>query len=277
METLSSPGAAERFGLVDSHAHLDMEAFARDRDEVVARAFQAGLESVLCPAELTEERSAAVVLDLVRRHPRLLAAAGVHPHRAALYGRAAEDALRRLAAGGEIRAVGEIGLDFHYNLSPPSDQSRAFRAQLGLAAELRLPVILHSRDAGPEVLDAVREANLSRGGVLHCFTESWPIAARALDLGLHISFSGILTFPGATDLRETARRIPDGRLLVETDAPYLAPVPYRGKGRRNEPAWVVETARLLAGLRNVPFEELADATTRTYCGLFGFEKSRTGC
>lgn len=277
MEAQTPRGQAERLGLVDSHAHLDMEAFDSDRAQVVDRAFRAGLESVLCPADLTSPRSVDLVLDLVRRHPRLLAAAGVHPHQAGLYGPDAESGLRRLAAVGAIRAVGEVGLDFHYNLSPPTDQRRALASQLRLAAELGLPVILHSRDAGEEVLDAVREAAPARGGVLHCFTESWEIARRALDLGLHISFSGILTFPGAAGLRETARKIPDGRILVETDAPYLAPVPHRGQGRRNEPAWVVETARLLAGLRGVAFEDLADSTTRTYGALFGFEKTRPGC
>jgi TatD DNase family protein len=277
MDAPSRTAAVDRLGPTDSHAHLDLEAFDADRDAVVARAFEAGLEAILCPADLACNRSLALVLDLARRHPRVLAAAGVHPHQAGLFGAEAEAALRRLAAEGSIRAVGEIGLDFHYNLSPPAAQRRAFRAQLGLAAELNLPVIVHSREAGAEVLDAVREAGPPRGGALHCFTESWPVAARALDLGLHISFSGILTFPGAADLRETARRIPGGRLLVETDAPYLAPVPFRGKGRRNEPAWVVETARVLAGLRGARLEDLADETSRNFRGLFGFEKCPSGC
>jgi len=268
MGTNEMPPAPERLGLTDSHAHLDMEPFDADRDEVVARALAAGLEAVLCPADLTSARSVSCVLDLVRRYPRLLAAAGVHPHQAGLYGPEAEAALRRLAAEGTVRAVGEIGLDFHYGFSTPSDQRRAFRSQLGLAAELGLPVIVHSREAGGEVLDALREAKLTRGGVLHCFTDTWAVAAGALDLGLHISFSGILTFPGAAGLRDTARRIPADRLLVETDAPYLAPVPYRGKERRNEPAWVVETARVLAGLRGAALEDLADGTSRNFRALF---------
>jgi len=245
-----------------------MEEFDPDREEVVARAFGAGLEAILCPADLTSDRSLAVVLDLARRHPRIIAAAGVHPHQARLFGPDAEAAIRRLAAEGTIQAVGEIGLDFHYNFSPAPDQRRAFRAQLGIAKDLGLPVIVHSRNAGVEILEAVSEAGLTRGGVLHCFSETWEIALKALDLGLTISFSGILTFPGAANLRDVARKLPAGRLLVETDSPYLAPVPFRGKVRRNEPAWVAETAKVLAGLRNESLEELAAVTTGNFKILF---------
>jgi TatD DNase family protein len=245
-----------------------MEEFDPDREEVVARAFGEGLEAILCPADLASGRSLAVVLDLACRHPRIIAAAGVHPHQARLFGPDAEADIRRLAAEGRIQAVGEIGLDFHYNFSPAPDQRRAFRTQLGIAKDLGLPVIVHSRNAGIEILEAVSEAGLTRGGVLHCFSETWEIAAKALDLGLTISFSGILTFPGAANLRDVARKVPAGRLLVETDSPYLAPVPFRGKVRRNEPAWVAETAKVLAGLRNESLEELAAVTTGNFKTLF---------
>lgn len=273
----STRPAAERFGLIDSHAHLDMEEFDADRDDVVARAFGAGLEAILCPADLTGGRSLALVLDLARRYPRIIAAAGVHPHQARLFGPDAEAAIRREAAAGTIAAIGEIGLDFHYNLSPAPDQRTAFQTQVGIAAELGLPVIIHSREAGDEILTTLGEKGLHAGGLLHCFTESWEIAVRALDLGLHISFSGILTFPGAAGLRDTARKIPSDRLLVETDSPYLAPVPFRGKSRRNEPAWVVETARVLAGVRGVSLEELADEMGRNFRTLFPIEKSQPRC
>ncbi len=258
----------ERPGLVDSHAHLDMEAFDPDREEVVARAFGAGLEAILCPADLSGAQSVETVLGLCQKYPRIFAAAGVHPHQARLFDSACEVRLRSLAAQGKIIAVGEIGLDFHYDFSPAEDQRRAFRAQLEIARDLGLPVIVHSREAGAKILEAVREAGCDRGGILHCFSETWDIAGRALDAGFYISFSGILTFPGAADLRDTARKIPAGRLLVETDAPYLAPVPFRGKARRNEPAWVVETARVLAGIANKSYEELAAVTTENFSALF---------
>jgi TatD DNase family protein len=258
--------------LVDSHAHLDQGEFDPDREDVIARAFAAGLEGILCPADLADDRSLELVLDLVRRHPEIVAAAGVHPHQARLFDPSHEARLRDLAARGLIAAVGEIGLDFHYDYSPAADQRRAFRAQLEVARDVGLPVIVHSRKAGPEICDSIREAGLGRGGVLHCFTETWEIAGRALDLGLYLSFSGILTFPKAADLRQVAGRAPADRLLVETDAPYLAPVPYRGRARRNEPAWVVETARVLAGLRGLPESELADLTTANFRSLFSFEK-----
>ncbi len=179
--------------------------------------------------------------------------------------------------GGAIRAVGEIGLDYHYDLSPVESQKEALRRQLALAAGAGLPVILHSRLAGPDIIAAVDGERFRAGGILHCFTESWDVARAMLDRGFHVSFSGILTFPKAGDLRDVAARVPLDRLLVETDSPYLAPVPYRGSGRRNEPAYVVETARVLAGVRNIPFEDLAEATTANFARLFPFEKAGTGC
>ncbi|MCJ7588308.1 MAG: TatD family hydrolase [Candidatus Aminicenantes bacterium] len=245
-----------------------MEAFDPDREEVVARAFGAGLEAILCPADLTVGRSLEIILDLRLRPPRILAAAGVHPHQARLFDPDCRARLHALAAERRIAAVGEIGLDFHYHFSEAADQRLAFRTQLGIAKDLGLPVIVHSRNAGVEILEAVSEAGLTRGGVLHCFSETWEIAGKALDLGFTISFSGILTFPGAANLRDVARKVPAGRLLVETDSPYLAPVPFRGKVRRNEPAWVAETAKVLAGLRNESLEELAAVTTGNFKTLF---------
>ncbi|MDH4197536.1 MAG: TatD family hydrolase, partial [Candidatus Aminicenantes bacterium] len=171
-----------------------------------------------------------------------------------------------LAAEGTVRAVGEIGLDFHYEFSPPDVQRDVLRRQLAVAEELGLPVVLHSRLTGSEVAAAVAATPFTRGGILHCYTEDWVVAQRMLDLGFHISFSGILTFPRAGDLREVARRVPLDRLLVETDAPFLAPVPRRGQ--RNEPAFVIETAAVLAGLHGLSLEHLAEATTANFRQLF---------
>lgn len=258
---------AERPVLVDSHAHLDMPDFDADREDVVRRAGAAGVGTVLCPAELASETSLATVLALVEAHPGFLAAAGVHPHKAGDYAERHSLALRELGAAGRVAAVGEIGLDFHYEHATPEAQRAAFRGQLRLAGELGLPAIVHSRLAGSEVIAAVRDTGFSRGGILHCFTEDWDTASAMIDLGFLISFSGILTFPKAESLREVARKVPTDRLLVETDSPFLAPVPLRAR-KRNEPAFVVETARVLAGLRGLTFEDLAASTTRNFFALF---------
>ena len=259
--------------LVDSHAHLDMPEFDPDRSEVVRRAFDAGLVAILCPTELARPDGLAAIEALAAEFGPVLAAAGVHPHQAKDL---AEDHLRRLealAGRSALRAVGEIGLDYHYDFSAPEAQRRALRVQLAFAERAGLPVILHSRLAGPDIIAAVDGERFGRGGILHCFTEDWSIASAMLDRGFDISFSGILTFPKAGALREVAARVPLDRLLVETDSPYLAPVPYRGAGRRNEPAYVVETARVLAGLKGLPLEDLAEATTRNFARLFPFENA----
>ena len=256
------------FFFIDSHAHLDMEDFDRDRDAVLDRAGRAGVRAILCPRELTIDRPALPGAPAGGpRPPLILAAAGIHPHEARRATPKTIARLEALAAAREIRAVGEIGLDFHYNLSPPETQRELFRAQLGLAGRAGLPVIVHSRNAGEEILRIIREEQFAAGGVLHCFTESWEIASAALEAGFFISFSGIVTFPKARELREVAEKVPLDRILVETDAPYLAPVPHRGK--RNEPAFVVETARVLAELRGLPLERFATATSDNFVRLFG--------
>ena len=252
--------------LVDSHAHLDMPEFDPDREEVLGRAAAAGVTSVLCPSELAEERSWPIVLDLATRHPHIIAAAGVHPHRAKDLRPEDVDRLRTLAAQRAIRAVGEIGLDFHYDFCPPDVQRDVLRRQLAVAEELGLPAVLHSRLSGAEIIAAIASVPFTHGGILHCYTEDWEIAKQMLDLGFHISFSGILTFPKAGDLREVASRVPLDRLLVETDAPFLAPVPRRGQ--RNEPAFVIDTAACLAGLKGLSLEHLAEATTANFHRLF---------
>jgi TatD DNase family protein len=259
---------AERPVLVDSHAHLDMPEFDADREDVVRRARDVGIGTILCPAELASATSVPTILDLVAAHPRFLAAAGVHPHQAKAWAENHAKTLRELQRTGQIAAIGEIGLDFHYDFSTPGEQRSALRDQLRLAGELDLPVIIHSRLAGPEVIAAVRDTGFSQGGILHCFTEGWDVASAVIDLGFLISFSGILTFPKARSLRDVARKVPADRLLVETDSPFLAPVPLRSK-KRNEPAFIVETARVLAGLKGLPFEDLAAATTRNFDALFG--------
>ena len=254
--------------LVDSHAHLDMEDFDRDRDRVLEKARENGVTAVLCPAELTHPTSLTTLLELGRRHPEVALAAGVHPHRAKHFEPEHLRTIRELASSRAICGLGEIGLDFHYDFSPAEAQRRAFRSQILLARELNLPVIIHTRKAGSEAADILEEAGYAGRGVLHCYTETWDLARRMLDRDFLVSFTGIITFPKAEDIREVARRIPLDRLMVETDSPYLVPVPWRGRMKRNEPRLVADVARALAEVKGVPLQVLAEATTRNFHALF---------
>ncbi len=265
------------YTLVDSHAHLDMEEFDEDRDQVVHRAFQEGIKSILCPADVTNPKSVEKTLDLTEKYESLIAAAGVHPHQAKHFTPSHTQRIEELAGEKKIKAVGEIGLDFHYDFSPRDEQEEVFRHQLNLAQKLELPVVVHSRNAGKEVAKAIEEEHFSKGGILHCFTEDWALAKRMMDHNFFISFSGILTFPKAQSLREIAEKIPLEKLLVETDSPYLVPFPLKGEKKRNEPAYVIETAKTLAGIRNISLDKLAFATSQNFESLFMFEIKNPGC
>ena len=258
--------------IIDSHCHLADEAFAADRAEVVGRARQAGVSAAICiiAADDAGEVSAAreVVLPL---WPEVRFATAVHPHRAsACPGGPSEAAshTRRDVAATSAVALGEIGLDYHYDFAPRDAQHEAFAAQVALAVELDLPVVIHTREASADTEAILREAGGGRvRGIMHCFTGTADEARRALDLGFSISFSGILTFPRAGSLRDVAAAVPADRLLVETDAPYLAPVPHRG--RRNEPAFVVETLTCLAELRGLSVEVMAAQVAANLAALVG--------
>ncbi len=255
---------------IDSHAHIDGPEFDTDRDEVLRRARDAGVESILNvgtgdPHSGAFERA----IEFGSKQQSVYTAIGTHPHDANKYDQAAEDKIKTLLCDGErIIAWGEIGLDFHYDNSPREQQIQAFCKQLRAAREVDLPVIIHTREAEQETVAILQEeyAGASRKGVFHCFTGTTELAERGLELGFMISFSGILTFKKAEDLRETARRVPLDRLLIETDCPYLAPIPYRGK--RNEPAYVVEVARCLADVHQITVEALAEATSHNFAELF---------
>jgi len=257
--------------LVDSHAHLGMKDFDHDRDQVIRKARQAGISAILCPMELSDPENTRQTLELISENPDIIAAAGIHPHQAKLFDDAYEAKISKLAGQNSIRGVGEIGLDFHYNYSPRKEQISALRRQLALAQRLDLPVILHSRLAAEDILESVHKEHYTRGGVLHCFTEDYDFAKKMLDCNFFISFSGILTFPSAYSLRETARKIPLDKLLVETDSPFLTPVPYRGKVRRNEPFYVKQVALFLADILGLPLDEIARHTTFNFESLFMFE------
>jgi TatD DNase family protein len=257
--------------LVDSHAHLSLEDFDHDRDEVIQKSLKAGILAILCPGEVTDPKNLRITLEVATKYSSILAAAGVHPHHAKDFTQESAHKIESLAQKKQIRAIGEIGLDFHYNFSSPEQQIAAFRAQLNLAQQLNLPVIIHSRTAADTVAQCIDEEGFTQGGILHCFTESFEFAQDMLACAFYISFSGIITFPKAHLLREVAKKLPLDRLLIETDSPYLAPVPYRGRVKRNEPVYVKETALNLAGLKGVPIEQLAEATTKNFENCFQIE------
>jgi TatD DNase family protein len=258
--------AEAKLTLVDSHCHLDMPEFDADRDEVVARARAAGLVEMLIVGGVDEEAGHRRALRVAERYG-LPATAGLHPHEARLADETVYDELRGLAQEGRLVAIGEIGLDFHYDHSPRPAQREALRRQVRLAREVGLPVVVHTREADEETASVLEEEGAAEtGGVIHCFTGGPELARRALALGFCLSFSGIVAFPRTETIQQVARDVPEDRLLVETDAPFLAPPPHRG--RRNEPAFVVEVARRVAALRGTTAEALGAAALRNYARLF---------
>lgn len=260
--------------LVDSHCHLDGKLFAEDRDAVLEAARQSGVELFLAIGTGDGPPDLEVALRLAETYDDVYASVGVHPHDAAKASNETWDALRTLTGLPKCLAVGEIGLDYHYDFSPRAAQKGCFLAQIGLAQETAKPILIHTREAWEDTLELLRDHWAPAGlpGVMHCFTGEYEHARAALDMGFYISFAGVLTFSRSDDLRETARRLPLDRLLVETDSPYLTPAPYR-KIRRNEPRFVVETAKLLAEVRGEDFETVAGATTANFRRLFGLPAS----
>ncbi|MCA1592229.1 MAG: TatD family hydrolase [Acidobacteria bacterium] len=260
---------------VDSHAHIDGEEFDADRDEVVARAREAGVRAILNvgtgdPHGENLKRAVA----LAEKYEGIYAAVGVHPHDARLFDESAEARLLKLVKSSErVIAWGEIGLDFHYDNSPRDVQRAVFARQLRLAREVGLPVVIHSREADKETVEILREElpSAKPGGIMHCFGGSAAMAESVLELGFMISFAGNVTFKKAEPLREVARSVPLDCLLIETDCPFLTPVPFRG--RRNEPAYVVETARFLAELRGLDVSELGRVTSANFARFFGLKLS----
>ncbi len=251
--------------LIDSHAHVQARQFAGDRAEVIASALREGVERLIAPGTDAESNREAVALAAA--YPgQIYAAVGTHPHDASTLSGEALEEQRRLASAPGVVAIGEIGLDFYRNLSPRDAQIEALVAQFALARELDLPVILHNRESHTEMLAALREHGAGLRGVFHCFIGDQAMARDALDLGFYLSFAGPVTYPKNTELAEVAAWAPLDRMLVETDCPYLAPQPVRGK--RNEPRFVAYTARHIAELRGLPFEEFATATTRNVVTLF---------
>jgi TatD DNase family protein len=255
---------------VDSHCHIDGSEYDADREDVIARAREAGVTTMLNvgtgdPHSGAFERA----VTLAEQHREVYCAIGVHPHDAKLFDDAAQQRLIDLAKQStRVLAWGEMGLDYHYDHSPRDVQRDVFRRQLAIARELNLPVVIHSREADEDTIAILREelSESSRAGVMHCFGGSLEMAEQAIELGFFISFAGNLTFKKADDLRAIAQKLPLERLLIETDCPYLTPVPFRGK--RNEPARVIETAKFLAEFKDVTLEEVGRVTTENFATLF---------
>ena len=254
---------------IDSHAHIDGPEFDNDRNEIIERAKAAGVSLILNvgtgdPHSGALERAVA----LGQKHDTVYAAIGTHPHDARFYDDKAEEKIKTLVQREHVLAWGEIGLDFHYDNSPRDVQIAVFKRQLRAARECDLPVVIHTREAETETIDILKSQyeGAERRGVFHCFSGSKDLAQRAIDLGFMISFSGIVTFKKADDLRAVAREVPLDRLLIETDCPYLTPIPYRGK--RNEPAYVVEVARCLAGIHGVDVTEIGRVTSDNFRSFF---------
>lgn len=257
--------------MIDSHCHLADETFAGDLDAVVGRAKEAGVERVLVVLEAGNEKEAVQATGVERLWPETRFAIGVHPHQAHQFAASPEQAAAvvtaQLQSTPAARAIGEIGLDYHYDLSPRDVQQAVFRAQVRLAREQLRPVVIHTREADADTLAILRdEGGGELRGVLHCFTGTPALARAGLDLGFYISLAGIITFPKAAELRDTVRSVPLDRLMTETDSPFLAPVPHRGK--RNEPAHVARVVAALAELYQVDAGLLAARTAANFHTLF---------
>ncbi|MGD0986634.1 MAG: TatD family hydrolase [Candidatus Sulfotelmatobacter sp.] len=259
---------------IDSHAHLDGEKFDADRDQVIERARVGGVQAIVAIGNGDGPSDVDCGIRLAEKYDFIYATLGIHPHEARLANDAAYANMERLAQHPKVIAWGEIGLDYYYDHSPRDVQAQVFTKQMELAAAAKLPIVIHCRpsegsdDAWEDCFRLTREHWASRGlgGILHCFTGTWPQAKQGLDMGFMISFAGNVTFPKAQQIRDAALEVPLDRMLIETDSPYLAPVPFRGK--RNEPAFVVETAKKLGELRRLTPEEVGDRTSRNFYNFF---------
>lgn len=255
-------------GLVDTHCHLDFDRFDNDRDAVVARARLAGVRRIIVPA--IDLPSCHLVLGLAERYEEVYAAVGVHPNSTAGWQDHWIDELRQLSRNRKVVAIGEIGLDYYRERSPKQVQQRALKRQLKLAVELELPVILHNRESSQDLLPILADSPLSgrdAPGVFHSFSDSWATAEAALAMGFYLGFTGPVTYPRADDLRQVVARAPLSRMLVETDAPFLAPQAFRGK--RNEPAYVVEVAKQISLIKELDAAQVACDTSDNAIRLFG--------
>jgi TatD DNase family protein len=261
--------------LVDSHCHLDDAQFNADRPAIIQRAREAGLKYILSIGTGDGPPDLLAAVRQAEEHDFVYATVGVHPNDSAKITSNTFKDLERLLTHPKVKALGEIGLDYHWGV-PKGSQLPAFIQQLEIAAAAKMPVVIHTRDAWTDTIEVLREHWAPKGlpGIMHCFAGDTIRARECLDMGFYLAFGGVTTFPKATDAREAARVMPSDRLLLETDAPYLAPIPFRGK--RNEPAYVVHTARVLAQIRREDVEELAATTTANFTRLLGITSYTEG-
>jgi TatD DNase family protein len=264
--------------MIDSHCHLDSADFDDDRDAAIERALAAGVEHMMAIGTGNGPPDLEAGIRLAERHAAFYATVGIHPHDASKAGPADLDRMAALLAHPKVLAVGEIGLDYHYDFSPRDVQKSVFIAQMDIATAARKPIVIHTREAWDDTIALLEQhwAPHAIGGIMHCFSGGPEEARRAIELGFYLSFGGIVTFPKALDVQTAAKSAPRDRILIETDAPYLAPVPKRGK--RNEPAFIVHTAHKLAELRGESWEEISAATSANFRRLFGLplESDRNG-
>jgi TatD DNase family protein len=255
--------------MIDSHCHLDFPDLANSLPQVLAAMRENGVDLAVCIGVRLEDFPR--ILTLSEAHPNILATVGVHPENTGVR-EATVDELVRLAAHPKVVGIGETGLDYYWHKDAPEWQRERFRTHIRAARQAGKPLVVHNREATADTLRVLEEENASEvGGVLHCFTETWEVAQRALDLGFYLSLSGIVTFKKAQVVQEVARRIPLDRLLIETDSPYLAPEPFRGK--RNQPAYARYIAEKIADLRKIPVKEVAVATTDNFFRLFSVDRA----
>jgi TatD DNase family protein len=250
--------------LIDTHAHLQWPDFDKDREQVIKRAFDAGVRAIVNIGY--DLNASCEAVRIAHAHEDIYAVVGIHPHNAKTIHANLLSPLRELAQRSKVVAIGEIGLDYYRHLSPRIQQKEAFEQQIRLAKELELPVVIHDREAHADVLEVVRSYGKDVTGVMHCFSGSVEMAREAIKLGYLISLAGPVTFPNARNLHQLVQNLPVESVVLETDCPWLAPQPHRGK--RNEPAFIVETARKVAELKGIPFEELVEATSENAKRLF---------
>jgi TatD DNase family protein len=254
--------------LVDSHSHLEMPEFRRDLEAVIQRAKESGIGYIFTVG--TEKRDWKKTLEIANSHSSVYAILGVHPHNAKEIDEEVYPTLRKLCRDEKVKAYGEIGLDFFRNLSPRDIQLKRFREQIGLAKELGLPIVVHDREAHQETLEILRSEKASEyGGIIHCFSGDYEMAKACIDMGFFISIPGNITFNNAERFREIVKKVPLDSLLVETDAPFLTPVPFRGK--RNEPSFVRYTAQKLADIKKISFEKVAEVTSENALRVYGLK------
>jgi len=264
---------------IDSHAHLEGKQFHADREQVIERARQAGVRRIVAIGNGDGPGTMDCGILLAEKYPFMYATVGIHPHEAKLANEQAYAELESLARRPKVIAWGEIGLDYFYDHSPREVQQQVFIRQMELARSAKLPIVIHCRpsstseDAWEDCLNLIKQhwEESGLGGILHCFTGAWSYAKRALDMGFMVSFAGNVTFPKAQQIREAAAQVPLDRMLIETDSPYLAPVPHRGK--RNEPAFVKETARQIGELRGLSTEEIGEKTSQNFYRFFSLPEN----